>query len=232
MGGLWKDLAILAFLMMLVSCSKSGNGGGSDLLGIDTENIEEGRDEASVDEEDLDAGGDAGPVCSRVNLIVNGSFEEEHELSKENNWRVASVIPGWQLDLVAADAPFELQFGDTGGIKAKRGKIKLELDSHNKDGFTESDARVFQEVATVKDQVYHLKFFYAARVSRSSAMEVYWNDEKVLSVDGVKQEWMRIKTKLVGIDGLSKLEFRAPKDSDTVGALLDGVSLKTKVCID
>ncbi len=170
--------------------------------------------------------------CSRKNIIINGSFEEGHGLGN-NQWGVYASIPGWFADTSYVDAPIEIQNGDNiGGIKAAHGSAKLELDSHNKDGYTKSDSRVTQIVDTVVGAKYKLKFKFAPRIPNSeetNRVNVFYNGNLVASVTGTQTKWKQYKIEVTGTGPQSELSFAAVEDNDTLGGYIDKVRMK-RIC--
>ena len=72
------------------------------------------------------------PAAATHNLIVNGSFEQGHDLGN-NQWSVYHTIYGWtSADVGLAgpvgDVPFEVQTGNVGGVFAQDGNALVELD--------------------------------------------------------------------------------------------------------
>ncbi len=176
--------------------------------------------------------------CEHGNLIVNGSFEEGHGLGNRNwNTYGEGRIPGWNPDLEASNAPIEIQNGRLGGIRAQDGTAKLELDSHARGPFTESNAHVYQDVDTNPGETYELSFHYAPRPrdggSGSSDAEVWWNGEKVATLTDETRGWREITLNVKGGDGdTSRLEFRAVGKENTLGGYIDNVSLCPCASVD
>lgn len=176
--------------------------------------------------------------CVHGNLIVNGSFEEGHGLGNRNwNTYGEGRIPGWNPDLEASNAPIEIQNGRLGGIRAQDGTAKLELDSHARGPFTESNAHVYQDVDTNPGETYELSFHYAPRPrdggSGSSDAEVWWNGEKVATLTDETRGWREITLNVKGGDGdTTRLEFRAVGKENTLGGYIDNVSLCPCASVD
>lgn len=173
--------------------------------------------------------GDDNLTIERAELIVNGSFEEGHDLGN-NSWSVFDELPGWKADLEMADAPIEVQNGlNIGGISPSNGTAKIELDSHNKNGYSESDAVVYQMVdGTVDGQPYLLRFDYSPRVNNhgtSSVVEVYWDGNLIEELDAQEVNWQEYAFEVIGTGEPTRLEFRAIIDNDTLGGYIDNVSL-------
>jgi hypothetical protein len=203
-----KTLFTILTLLTLVSCGKDAD-----------QILEQINDQIRIEDE----------IVTPVELIVNGSFEEGHGLGN-NKWNVFSELPGWKADLAAIDAPIEIQNGDNiGGMPASDGTAKLELDSHNKNGFTRSDAHVYQEVQTTSGAKYKLKVDYSPRVNNcnnSCVVEVYWDETLVATLDDPVKGWKSYEFELDGTGETSRLEFRAYEDNNTTGGYIDNVSMK------
>jgi len=171
-------------------------------------------------------------MCSTDELLINGSFEDGHNLGN-NKWGVFLDLPGWSAEIDIVDAPIEIQNGNNiGGIAASDGTSKMELDSHNKNGYTESDALVSQILTTTEDKVYSVKFDYSARVNNNAGtnrVEVYWNNNRIASLNSSNVGWETYTLNVVGIDLESKLSFRAVGDNDTLGGYIDNVSVQ-EIC--
>ncbi|WP_282606529.1 DUF5801 repeats-in-toxin domain-containing protein [Pelagibius sp. Alg239-R121] len=176
--------------------------------------------------------------CIHGNLIVNGSFEEGHGLGSRNwNTYGEGRIPGWNPDLEASNAPIEIQNGRLGGIRAQHGTAKLELDSHARGPFSESNAHIYQDVDTNPGETYELTFHYAPRPrdggSGSSDAEVWWNGEKVATLTDDTRGWQEINLNVKGGDGdTSRLEFRAVGKENTLGGYIDNISLCPCAAVD
>lgn len=185
-----------------------------------------------------------GPGCNVLlspekELIVNGSFELGHNLKKSENasgWSVYESILGWNTDREQADAPIEIQYGHIAGLMASDGKSKLELDSHDKKGFSESDAVVYQDIQTEKGKLYILSLDYSARTSNdihSNAVDVYFSGKLVAKLESLEgKKWKRFHFSIEGIGGVERLELKARKDRDTKGGFIDNVSMKALAPIE
>jgi len=163
----------------------------------------------------------------RVNLVVNGSFEEGHDLS-DGQWGVYEEILGWKAHTEEINAPIEVQQGNIGQLFPSNGRSKIELDSHDKAGFTASDAHVYQDVVTVAEDYYFLAFDYAPRVesdSTTSDVEVYYDGELIATLTGNKRDWTHYEFLVQSTTDLTRIEFRALLDNDTLGGYIDNVTL-------
>lgn len=171
-------------------------------------------------------------VCQSTELVTNGSFEDGHDLGN-NKWSVYESLPGWFADLDNSDAPIEIQNGNSiGGIGASDGSAKLELDSHAKNGYTDSNAFISTEVLTNKNKVYRVAFDYSSRVDNNAStnrVAVYWNGSKIASLNHSKRGWERYELTVLGDTDLSTLSFQAQGKEDSLGGYIDNVSV-LEVC--
>ncbi|MEO0336490.1 MAG: hypothetical protein AAF202_08850, partial [Pseudomonadota bacterium] len=167
-------------------------------------------------------------------LVINSSFEEGHSL-RPNRWGVYSEITGWTADLDFNDAPIEVQRGTV--TEASDGEHYIELDSHPRKPFSESNAAVYQDIPTEDGQAYRLSFDYAVERSPrginegnyqdSNTVEVYWEGERVAVLNEFRQEWTTTEVLVVGNSGgASRLEFRGGGREDTHGGFIDNVKLE------
>jgi hypothetical protein len=170
-------------------------------------------------------------VCDGAERVTNGSFEDGHELGN-NKWDVFGTLPGWYADLAISDAPMEIQNGNIGGIMASEGSAKLELDSHGKNGFSQSNAYVSTDVATNLNKVYRVSFDYSSRVDNNAStnrVAVFWNGNKIASLNHSQRGWERYTLTVLGDEDMSQLSFQAVGQEDTLGGYIDNVSV-VEVC--
>jgi hypothetical protein len=173
-------------------------------------------------------------ACSDEELIVNGSFEEGHDLG-ENQWGLYETLPGWYSNIIKRNAAIEVQNGSSiGGISASDGTAKVELDAHNKDGFKRSDAILVQDILTGKSDYFVLSFYYSARVAgndKTNRAKVIWNGKKVARLNNNTVGWKSYSIVVKSISEFQRLEFVGVHDQDTVGGFIDNVSVK-KICVE
>ena len=172
-------------------------------------------------------------ICdNNEELIINGSFEEGHNLGN-NQWDLFSSLPGWYSNTLRRNAAMEIQNGNSiGGLAASEGSAKLELDAHNKDGYKKSDAIVVQDIVTKSNESYILSFDYSARVAgnkKTNKAKVYWNGKKIAKLNNNTVGWKSYTILVKSISDIQRLEFVGIHDKDTVGGFIDNVSLK-RVC--
>ncbi len=170
--------------------------------------------------------------CVEDELVVNGSFEEGHGLGN-NKWGLFTNLPGWYANTLRRDAAIEVQSGmGIGGIAPSDGTAKVELDSHDKDGFTKSDVVLVQDIVDKADETYVLSFDYSARVAsdrKTNKARVFWNGKKIANLNNNTVGWKSYSIQVKSISELQRLEFIGKHDADTVGGYIDNVSLK-RIC--
>ncbi len=160
------------------------------------------------------------------NLVLNASFEDVNVVNHGGNWEVFNNgIAGWN---VSNGPGIEIQTGGTAGIGASDGNNKVELDSH---GGTDTNSGMYQDIPTQTDHVFTLEFDYAPRPgvsAGSNVIEVYWDGElfDTLSLNG-GSGWETYSYEVTGNaeDGTTRLEFRAGGTDDSLGGLIDNVSV-------
>ncbi len=167
-----------------------------------------------------------------ANLVQNFSFEKCHGLTGKS-WNVYESLCGWEVNRSLSDAPIEIQ---NGGVTtdAYHGQAYLELDSHPKNGFTQSNADVFQLLDTKQGKVYRLTYFYQARVvghESTNNVEVKWEGETVVTNNDVQRGWQQTVIYVRGnnVDangGFSKLGFIGTGEEDTLGGFIDLVTVQ------
>ncbi|MEP3247441.1 MAG: Ig-like domain-containing protein [Sneathiella sp.] len=165
------------------------------------------------------------------NRVINGSFEDQGDGSNINkshgsSWATYDNLPGWMIDSDEADAPIELQFGGTGGIKAQDGNAKMELDSHAEGGYTQSNSHVFQDVPTEAGEKLTVSFWYSPRTSGSTNdVEVWWDGELLTTLSGNSKGWQEYAFEVDAseTEETSRLEFRGLPTEDTFGGYIDNV---------
>ncbi|MFT6558387.1 MAG: Ca2+-binding RTX toxin-like protein [Sneathiella sp.] len=161
------------------------------------------------------------------NRIINGSFEDHGTDVNigHGSWATYNSVPGWFVDLDGADAPIELQFGGTGGIGAQDGNTKMELDSHNEGGYTQSNSHVYQDVSTTPGEELTVSFWYSPRSSGSTNdVEVYWDGELLTTLSGTTKGWTEFSFEVdAGSGSETRLEFHGLPTEDTQGGYIDNV---------
>lgn len=158
--------------------------------------------------------------------VVNYSFEDTPGFNGSRNWQVYNSVEGWTT---TGGAGIEIQSNATlPGIDAQDGDKYVELDSHGRS----SNSRMTQMVQLDAGS-YRLGFYYAPRTNRgnSNGIEYSVGDFLLGQVSGPNgdyavQEWTHVAaTFVVDTGGLFDLSFAATGRQDTLGGLIDTVSL-------
>jgi hypothetical protein len=158
----------------------------------------------------------AGPASAQ-NLLINGSFEEPaFDTDTVNS---PTTIPGW----TSTPAPFEVwnQFQGPGAD----GNQYLELD-------VSTCTTISQTLPTSATQNYLVSLAFGARDGvTDNRIEVLWNGAVIgtASANGTSQTgnivWTRYGFRVLGADGSSTLAIRNVDTCDSVGSMLDDVSV-------
>lgn len=163
-----------------------------------------------------------------ANIIVNGSFEEGHNLGN-NQWDVFDQVGAWYADTTYSDAGIEIQTGQTiGGLAPSDGNSKLEFDAHNKNGFSASDVEVYQTMDTDIADDYILTFDYSPRVQgdeQTNAAEVFWDGDLIATLNSEVKGWQKYTLIVKGAGNVTRLSFKGYVDNNTLGGYLDNVTL-------
>lgn len=168
---------------------------------------------------------DADAVINPVNLLVNGSFEDNPVVRRV--FDVFRGIPGWQSD---RGEGFEVQAFRN---NAFHGDALVELDSHDFGGEDlGTNSNIFQDVATTDGEFYKLSVQYSARpgnAEASNGVEVFWNGELLatLSADGTElsaTDFTQFEFTVQGT-GNDRVEFRGIGTEDNRGGYIDDVRL-------
>lgn len=167
---------------------------------------------------------------SNQNLLVNGSFEEHVVIG---NWNLFSDVPGWNL----IDGPgIEIQRG-VGGWDAFDGEQWIELDSDQNGpggGFIAGEtgsSTITQTVQTVIGQTYMLNLGFSPRPGiDDNHLIIRWNDDVIYEAEasGIgldNTSWEEISILVHADSNESVLEFADHSVNDTLGTLIDGISL-------
>lgn len=159
----------------------------------------------------------ASHAAAADNLITNGSFEQDVISSK---WTLLDDLTGWQRD----GAQFEVQTTRLGLIDAQDGSQYIELDST-------ANYAIYQNVSTTAGQSYEVSFYYSPRIkdnSETNKAEVQWNGETILELNGDTRGWQSFTLTVTADSDTSELRFIGTGTDDTLGALLDNVSVTKK----
>lgn len=170
----------------------------------------------------------AAPVAAAT--VVNGSFENTPKAV--GNWTVfAAGINGWD---VASGSGIEIQTNATlGQIDAQDGAHYVELDSHPNAQSSATNTRIQQTIAFDMGR-YMLSFYFSPRVRNNAATNVIdfgVTSGLAASITGPSADvpygqWTKIETIFtVGTAGDYDLYFAASGTQDTLGGLIDNVSI-------
>jgi len=163
-------------------------------------------------------------------LIINGDFEDP---IVEGSWDIFSEIPGWTL---VSGPSIEVQRG-VGGWSAYDGEQWIELDSDENgpgNGYfleEEGSSSIAQIVDTTPGDQYLLTFAFSARPGvGDNHLLVEFDDEVVLeaSASGVglgNTDWQLYELVVTASSDITSLRFSDLSVSNTLGTLIDGVSL-------
>ena len=164
--------------------------------------------------------------ATQAATVTNGSFENTPGFNGSRNWQVYNSIDGWSTD---SGAGIEIQSNATlGGIDAQDGDKYVELDSHGKNSNSKMSQSIYFDAGS-----YKLSFYYAPRIanSNSNGIEFSVGDFLLDSVSGPNGEHPRLAWTLVqrvfnvDIAGSYDLSFAATGKQDTLGGLIDNVSV-------
>jgi hypothetical protein len=169
-------------------------------------------------------------LASAPNLITNGSFEDGYTVTDHSGqWQVFESIPGWSAYLSEpVTGRIEVQNGPTiGGIAAAEGSAKVELDAHN-------NTMMYQDITTETLKKYVIRYSYSPRVNGNAETNkagVFWNGERIIDLNGTTKGWAEF-THVVDAGELdtTRLEFHGEGTSDSLGAYIDGVSVREVNC--
>lgn len=177
--------------------------------------------------------------ANALNFITNGSFESPDldtnpvgkNLGSGTGWEVFDSIDGWYTP-AGQGAGIEIQKSGI-VVQAKDGNQYVELDSHG----ANSNSLMVQEIdGLTVGADYTLSFWYQPRTNNGfndNGIDVYWGkigfETLVLSiVNQLAQDysdWVNYSLELTATDSTMNLGFYAAGNQNTLGGLLDDVSL-------
>ncbi|WP_159089199.1 VPLPA-CTERM sorting domain-containing protein [Tateyamaria sp. Alg231-49] len=176
----------------------------------------------------------AAAQASTVNLVTNGSFEDTPDFS--GSWRVfqGAELDGWE---VQSGAGVEIQTNSVGSVlDTLWGTKYVELDSHNGNGGATTgptNSAIGQDIFLSAGH-YLLSFYYSPRVN-SLGTDTNGIDYSIAGVSGSASgpnddfrfgEWTLIEeTVKIDVGDTYKLLFAATGGDETLGGLIDNVSL-------
>jgi Ca2+-binding RTX toxin-like protein len=151
-------------------------------------------------------------------LLVDGSFESVRQA--DGTWAARKTVGGWH-----SDTGIEVWGKGMVGTTPTDGNNVVELD------YDKRFSKFWQDVQTEAGKSYDFTFDYSARKGTTlatNAIEVHWNDQLVGHFDPNSPAWQHGALSLTGSGGLDRIEFReVGAANDSLGGLLDSVSLKT-----
>lgn len=156
----------------------------------------------------------AAPALAQ-NLVVNGSFEDPDYPAGVN----FGALTGWSIN---PDVNFEVWDGVEG--PGANGDQYIEMDNTTCNS-------VVQTIPTEADRDYVVTFAFGARNGvADNRVNVYWNSQLIgsASADGTNQSqivWTYYSFLAHGGAGASTLDFSNVDTCDSVGAMLDDVSV-------
>jgi hypothetical protein len=178
-----------------------------------------------------------------ASIVTNGSFEMDPGVRGNNgaifadlanpggaNWAVWNTLPGWTA--VPLGGPgIEVQTDETlGNIDAQDGEYYVELDST-------ANATIRQNVALVAGS-YELSFWYSPRIGGANGPATNAMTYAIggllsgnLTGPGINPvtavgQWTQIVVSfVVAVNGTYNLDFAARGTNDSLGALIDNVSI-------
>ena len=164
------------------------------------------------------AGASAAPP-SLGNAVVNGSFERP--VVPVGRTQPFPAIRGWRL---AFGPDIEIQNHAAGD--PARGRQFVELDSDASSG-------IYQRIPTRPNRLYRVQFFFSPRPGTSAAenvLVVKWHRRVVARLTGdgtglVSADWHMYAIKVRATGRATRLEFDDGGISDSVGTLIDGVTV-------
>jgi hypothetical protein len=161
-----------------------------------------------------------------ANLVINGSFEADI-VDENGRWEVfENGMTGWSTSLGTGIEVQNAIYTTFDGNKY------VELYSDGR-GSTHtgapSNSNMFQDLATQSTGMFNLEFAYMPRPGVSSAsnpVEVWWDGKLLDTLTGSGTGWAQHSYQVQGAGDLTRLEFRAAGTQDSLGGLIDAVSVK------
>lgn len=177
----------------------------------------------------------AGP--GQAATVLNGSFENVSGGSvnlDRGSWKVYDSLPGWTT---IDGNGIEVQTNPTlGSIDAQDGNRYVELDSHPGPN---SNSTMRQQIS-LDAGTYELSFYYSPRTNQANSNGIFYSVAEASGsgssltygmVTGPnpstpRGSWTEIVAQFtVGSGGLFNLDFGATGRADTLGGLIDNVSI-------
>jgi hypothetical protein len=163
-------------------------------------------------------------VCAiSDNYVVNGDFEVFENLQPgPASWTVFKSIPGWDSNIGGG---IEIMPSGTAAT-SQSGRYHVELDSYSNSNMTQS--------LLLSEGSYELSFWYKPRTNTKNDNNIDFSlagifSDSIFDVSGSQANWKKVTKELsIGSDGSYDLAFVAGGKSNSLGGLIDNVSL-TKV---
>lgn len=161
----------------------------------------------------------ASTATVQANLIFNGDFEDHDPLPNSHNggqWGLFDSIPGWNSD---DNDVLEIGTQIVYGVSGASGTV-MELDPNRNVTATSTTA--------IGLGTYTLSFLYAKRDltdDASNTFDVLWNNQILASFSPTLSTMTAYSVNVVGTLANNVLAFRGTGTVDSLGALIDDVSL-------
>lgn len=155
--------------------------------------------------------------AGHATTVTNGSFEDNPLGS--GGWDVYPGIPGWT---VTSGSGIEIQSSGLLGFPAQDGSYYVELDSYNNSGISQS--------VSLSVGRYLLSFWYRPREGVTGTNGIDYSIAGLLAtatITGVApSDWIQVTAEfIVTTAGSYDLSFVASENSDSLGGLIDNVSI-------
>lgn len=151
-------------------------------------------------------------------LIENGSFELFTN-AKETSWGNATQsVAGWALESGTRFEPHKPR----AGVQATDGDVWMDM------GLSPGNLTISQQVDGVEDgKNYEITFDVANTVDTTNGLDVYWNGEKVATIEDQDKTWDKFSINVQGGsgDGSNTLRFEGTGNEDNFGISLDNVEM-------
>jgi hypothetical protein len=180
--------------------------------------------------------------ATAANLIVNGSFEDAigSVIGGEVNWSIQdNPLPNDPVNGIWYTQASGTSFG-TPGIEVQTNPTLSTIDAHSGTHYVELDGNpspgqssIVQYFATIPNQQYQFSFWYSPRTGNAASNDVFVQFGSLPfvgedSFDGTGftvGTWSLITYFFTATEEQSIVAFFSGPDSDTLGALIDDVSV-------
>jgi len=168
----------------------------------------------------------AAPMMASGNLLTNGGFEQELILDEaEGGWGFFEPddVDGWS----STTNNIEIWKSDFNDVLAADGNRFAELNAHPET--SGSAFTLFQEFATVEDEIYELSFAFRARNGQEK-FNVTAGNLNMNIVNNDTDNWTLFTGMFTALGANTTLMFTSiDPDTETLGNFLDKVSVVAKV---